>query len=272
MLNVSSSKPLKEATRTKGGSGDAGTPTVWGPVAAFIIVILTYVSQFLAPLIGMVYISIIGKEHAFSTISSEKLTPETWFVLVLAIEVLALSVLYAFLRARRITFWQGVGLRFREFRLSYLAYAALGFLCYLALTFGALLIIQHLPFLDTTQAQAIGFETSDISSTGLFFAFASLVILPPLAEEMIFRGFLFGSLRRTARFIWASILTSLFFGALHLMTGESGLLWIAAIDTFLLSLVLCYAREVTGNIWTSIFIHALKNSMAFLLLFKLSLF
>lgn len=269
MLNALSSK-FKKVPADK--AIDAGPVAMWGPVAAFLIVLLTYISQFLAPFFALGYIMLIGREQAFANESADTFTASTWFVFVLFVEVIAIGVLYAFLRARRIPFWKGVGMRLRDFRWRYLAYAFLGFLGYMALTFVFLLIAEHLPFLDADQKQAIGFDTANITSTGLLFAFASLVILPPIVEEMIFRGFLFGSLRGKWRFLWSALLTSVFFGGLHLMTAESGLLWIGAIDTFLLSMVLCYAREETGNIWTSIFIHAFKNGMAFALLFKQQLF
>lgn len=241
-------------------------------MAAFVIVLLTYASQFVAPFLALGYVMLVGQERAFANGGTDVLTPETWFVFVLLVEALALGVLYAFLRTRRMRFWEAVGLRLGAFRLKYLGYALAGFFAYLCLTVAFLFLAQHLPFLDTEQKQALGFETNNISTMGLLFAFASLVVLPPVVEEMIFRGFLFGSLRRKLRFIWTALMTSVLFGALHLMTGESGLLWIGAIDTFLLSMVLCYARETTGNIWTSIFIHAFKNGLAFMLLFKLQLF
>lgn len=244
---------------------------MWGPVAAFLIVLLTYVSQFVAPFLLAAYALLAGSDHTFTS-EAGKLTVETWFVFVLIVELLAIGVLFAFLRARRIPFGDGVGLRSRDFRLKYIGYAFLGFFSYVALTFIFLLIAQNVPFLNSDQKQAIGFETTGMTTTSLLFAFASLVILPPIAEEMIFRGFLFGSLRGKLRFLWSALLTSIFFGGLHLMTAEAGLLWIGAIDTFLLSLVLCYAREETGNIWTSIFVHGLKNGTAFLLLFKVQLF
>ena len=68
-----------------------------------------------------------------------------------------------------------------------------------------------------------------------------------------------------------TLVTSVIFGALHTLTGKDGLLWIAAIDTFALSLVLCYLREKTGNLYASMGVHAIKNGIAFLALFVLHL-
>ncbi|QQS19308.1 CPBP family intramembrane metalloprotease [Candidatus Saccharibacteria bacterium] len=126
-----------------------------------------------------------------------------------------------------------------------------------------------IPSLDVDQEQQIGFGTAH-SPTDLLLVFASLVILPPLTEEIVFRGFLFTSLRARNTFAASTLLTSLLFGVAHLQFGSGEpLLWIAAIDTFVLSLVLCSVREKSGSLWPAIFIHMFKNMVAFLFLFLL---
>jgi len=95
-------------------------------------------------------------------------------------------------------------------------------------------------------------------------------VLPPLAEETLFRGFLYTGLRKRWSFVWTTAMVSLLFASLHLFEGSGGLLWIAGIDTFLLSLVLCYLREKTGNLWAGIIIHILKNGLAFIFLYVLA--
>lgn len=69
--------------------------------------------------------------------------------------------------------------------------------------------------------------------------------------------------------LWpAVILTSLIFASAHLPEGGSaGPLYIAAIDTFVLSLVLIFLREKTGSLWAGITLHAAKNGIAFVYLF-----
>jgi len=51
-------------------------------------------------------------------------------------------------------------------------------------------------------------------------------------------------------------------------SGEP-LLWIAALDTFILSFVLIYLKEKTGSLWPPIGLHMLKNSLAFISIFIL---
>jgi membrane protease YdiL (CAAX protease family) len=126
------------------------------------------------------------------------------------------------------------------------------------------------PDLNVNQQQDIGFQR--VSGTGqLVVTFLSLVVLPPLAEETLFRGFLFTTFRRRMSFLLATLLTSTLFAIPHLLEsqGSQGLLWVAGIDTFVLSLVLCVLRERSNSLWPGILLHGLKNGIAFVSLFVL---
>lgn len=128
-----------------------------------------------------------------------------------------------------------------------------------------------IPGLDVDQKQHLGFDDVGGQSQ-LLMTFVALVILPPIAEELIFRGVLYSSLKKALRIGWAILITSLLFAVGHLPEGgPSGPLYIAAIDTFVLSLALIYLREKTGGLWASITLHAVKNGVAFVSLFVLHL-
>jgi membrane protease YdiL (CAAX protease family) len=68
-------------------------------------------------------------------------------------------------------------------------------------------------------------------------------------------------------FIRAALLTSALFAVPHLLEGNGSLLWIGGMDTFVLSLALCYLREKTGSLWAPVALHMLKNGVAYLALF-----
>lgn len=153
-----------------------------------------------------------------------------------------------------------------------LAYGAGSFIVYISAYVMLLQVVRLLiPGFDANQRQDIGFGDAS-GLVPLLLVFFALVVLAPVTEEILLRGFFFGSLRRRYRFIIAAIPTSLLFAALHLGGGEqgAGLLWVAAIDTFVLSMVLCYLREKTGRLWASILLHAIKNGIAFTALFILT--
>jgi len=121
------------------------------------------------------------------------------------------------------------------------------------------LAMSFLTFVDYDQVQDTGFTNMGAQSEYIL-AFIMLVVIAPIAEELLFRGYLFGKLRKYAP-LWISILiTSVLFGIVHLA-------WNVGLDVFALSIVLCLLRVVSGSLWPSIMLHMLKNSVAFYFLF-----
>ena len=118
---------------------------------------------------------------------------------------------------------------------------------------------NYAPSVDLDQAQDVGFN-SLTTSLDVLYAFLVIVIVAPIVEEVVFRGYLYGSLRPRLPWWGAAVIVSVLFGVVH---GQLNV----AIDTFFLSLVMCYLRERTGAIWSGIFVHALKNALAFYILF-----
>lgn len=130
------------------------------------------------------------------------------------------------------------------------------------LIFSSLMILlatQVLPWFDVNQVQNTGFGQLN-KSYEYILAFATLVVVVPIAEEILFRGYLYGKLKKFIPVWVAIIVTSLLFGVIH---GA----WNIIIDTFALSIMLCLLREITGNIWASILLHMVKNGIAFYILF-----
>ena len=89
------------------------------------------------------------------------------------------------------------------------------------------------------------------------------VIIAPIAEEVLFRGYLYGVVRRFAGRLPAMIVTSLLFAAMHLHLPS--MLGLAVLAT-----MLCLIYERTGSLWANIVVHATFNaiSIIMLLIFK----
>lgn len=262
MSNVSSERPT-EATPPK--------RYPWSPLAAIIIVLGSFA---VLPFIASAILAIIPGILRWDELQSQDwLTHSTTgnFLYVLFSEMLTIGVLIWFIRQRGASFTRTVALKRPKMR--DVGYAIGGILAYFTLFIAVFTLADTFLPINTDQEQAIGFERG-IHGIGLTLAFVSLVVLPPIAEEIIFRGFFYGTLRgHNVKMPMATFITSLLFGALHLFGAtEGGLLWIALIDTFVLSLVLCYMREKTGSIWAGIGVHALKNGFVFLNLFILQMF
>lgn len=133
-----------------------------------------------------------------------------------------------------------------------------GFLVYFFISIIILVVSSQLFQYDQDQVQELGY--TDLAGLEKIVAFAALVILTPIAEELIFRGFMFTGLRRRLPFWATALIVSGLFGLVH---GQ----WNVGLDVFALSLVSCYLRETTQNLWPSILLHMLKNGVAFCLLY-----
>jgi hypothetical protein len=135
-----------------------------------------------------------------------------------------------------------------------------GLIIYMILSSSLILLFAHLfTWVDIGQVQDTGFNHLNRYYEYIL-AFVTLVVIAPLAEEILFRGYLYGKLKTFVPFWAAMIAVSAIFGAIH---GA----WDLAIDVFALSMVLCVLRELTGSLWASILLHMTKNGIAFYILF-----
>ncbi|HEX3241193.1 MAG TPA: type II CAAX endopeptidase family protein [Solirubrobacterales bacterium] len=86
-----------------------------------------------------------------------------------------------------------------------------------------------------------------------------IVVAAPLAEEVCFRGYLFGGLREKLPAWGAALIAGVIFGGLHALTGIS-----AVPPLMAFGVILCLLYEKTGSIWPGIILHVLNNSVALL--------
>ena len=144
-----------------------------------------------------------------------------------------------------------------------LGLAPIGFVIYYV---GATLLTALLSlfsWFNADEAQSVGFDTNLFGADRLF-AFITIVVIAPIAEELIFRGWLYPKLRAHVGIVIAILATSLLFAFLH------GQLNVGA-DVLVLSAVMCLLREFTGTIYAGILLHMLKNALAFILVFVLQI-
>jgi membrane protease YdiL (CAAX protease family) len=237
----------------------------WKPwLGVLFIVVVYYAAQILAGVLLSVY---PGLRHWTDSQTLQWVNDSVGaqFVFVLLAEAFSIGAIYLFLKRYKLGF-ASIGLkkpRWKDLWGGLLA-VPVYFVFYLI----TVAVVTHfVPSLDINQKQEIGF--SNVSGAlPILLTFISLVILPPLAEEIMVRGFLYSTLKKAMPLIAAAIVTSAMFAGAHLPEGgAAGPLYIAALDTFVLSLVLIYLREKTGSLWASITLHACKNGVAFLALF-----
>jgi membrane protease YdiL (CAAX protease family) len=248
----------------KSSSSSSAQRWPWGPLSAVLIVIVAFlIAQLLGGLLIAFYPSIRhwGNGQANNWLNS---SVEAQFFYVVISESLTILILWLYLRHRATLKELGLD----KPRWYDPIYSVIAAVVYYIVYLIAVSAISAMVSINTNQQQNVGFN--NVAGAGaLIMTFISLVILPPIVEEITFRGVLYGGLRRRFNPLWAALATSCLFAVPHLLESDSGqgLLWIAGIDTFVLSLVLCYLRERTGRLWAGMGVHAIKNGVAFISLF-----
>lgn len=253
-MSTASSKPAEQ-------------PKPWVPWNPWWGVVFALIVFFAAQVVSGVIISIYpALKHWSNSHANDWLNNSVTaqFIYILLAESLTVGSVYLFLRHFKLKL-DAIGLK--KPRLIDPIYALAAAPVYFVLYLLSVGLISHFVHLNINEKQQIGFNSVH-GPAQMIMTFISLVVLPPLAEEIIVRGFIYSSLRKAMKVIPAALITSLLFASAHLPEGgAAGPLYIAAIDTFVLSLVLIYLREKTGSLWAGICLHALKNGIAFVALF-----
>lgn len=138
--------------------------------------------------------------------------------------------------------------------------APAGIVVYLILSAALVILVsKFFPDFNISQKQDVGFGGLN-QRYEMILAFVTLVVIAPVAEEVLMRGYLYGKLRQVIPRATAMIITAALFGALHMQ-------WNVAVDVFALSIVMTILREISGGIWVGILMHMMKNGLAFYILF-----
>ena len=140
---------------------------------------------------------------------------------------------------------------------SPLGVAASAYLFYIvtALVYSALV---HPHQKDVTRDLGFGHGTFGALVAGVL-----IIVAAPVSEEIFFRGFVFGGLRRRLSFPLAGLISAAIFGLFH-YTGAGSLTVVPQLA--FLGLALAWVYERTGSIYPTMAIHAFNNALAFALL------
>lgn len=99
-----------------------------------------------------------------------------------------------------------------------------------------------------------GLSAGEAGLWGLAFAVVSACLLAPLAEEVLYRGVLFRSLRNRLGLAAAAVLSSAVFALLHFYNGYG----LASVGIFGTACALLYAAR--GSLWSCIVLHMVYNA------------
>jgi membrane protease YdiL (CAAX protease family) len=169
--------------------------------------------------------------------------------LALQLSLIATALVAAHL-IRPIHAWQ-FGLRGTRF-LPAVGWAALGMVVFYLL---AAVWVALVGEPEQSTAEDVGADEGTLALIG---AGVMFVVIAPIAEEIFFRGFFYGSLRTRLPTAWAAIVCGVVFGLIHASTGVS-----AIPILIVLGIIFCLVRERTGSLYPCIGLHALNNTFAY---------
>jgi len=212
----------------------------------FIIVFLSIISAFLAGGI----ITWFGTSYAES---HQKIITFISFIVGQSLMVIPLII---FLKFKKRSFFHSV--RFKILEYSTIKSIILFSMGLIVLSDEADRIIQH--FIPTPEyVLDLNYLLKPDSFLGAILLFIAVVILAPLGEEIIFRGFLQQSLEKHWRDVTQAILfTALIFSLIHLNPY-----WFVQI--YFLGVILGFLAWKTKSIIAPLILHSLNNAMALLL-------
>jgi uncharacterized protein len=174
---------------------------------------------------------------------------------VLAVTLIAVAIAFA---TRSTPLPSALGeLGLRRFARSALGLAAVAYVAYLifAVIYNAFV---HPEQEDITRD--LGFDEGGV---GAFVAGALIVAAAPLSEEIFFRGFMFGGLRRRLPMWAAAVIAGAVFGLLH-YTGPDSIGVVPQLAV--LGVLLAWLYERTGSLWPPIILHVANNGLALIAL------
>ena len=143
--------------------------------------------------------------------------------------------------------WQTIGLAFVAFFTFLVALFPIGLI-------GAIFELGYIESgsNDTTvEMFSSGVEVGGITA---ILAFISVVILPPIVEEMFFRGVIHNTLRQRFGFWITTLVSSAIFGVVHIAP-------IAILHAFIMGVFLAWVYERYDSLWPPILIHIIRNGM-----------
>lgn len=184
--------------------------------------------------------------------------PESWgaFATMTVVSLVAFIAIPAVLMAVFLTRSPTKTLLLRAPRFDAVAMGAL-----LALTLHpanvaiGLLVQKIYPYSPDILAQLKGFESVLNSAPGLWAVILVLAVTPAICEEIAFRGFILSGMRHMGHKWVAILVTSVFFGAAHMILQQS-------LTACMVGMVLGYLAIQTGSLLPCIAYHLTHNTLS----------
>ena len=221
--------------------------------------------------IGMIMVTLLGTERMNQTM---------WTAVYSALSYIVAGLLIIFVPAKIVetqrknkkkveskSFWKDLGI-FGWLTWTDIGLAIAGVIVAVVLASALTGLFELFPWFNTSETQDVGFNFL-ANSLDRVIAYITLAVIAPIAEETIFRGWLYGKIRDKLNFLpeWGNIIISIF--VVSLLFGIVHMQWNVGVVVFSLSVVMCALREITGTIYAGILMHIIWNTIAFYQLYVL---
>jgi membrane protease YdiL (CAAX protease family) len=206
------------------------------------------VSEFLPPL--LIRAGVISSSEALS-MASGNFTAATFWLLIVS-DIVSVALIVALVLSFYKEKLSSLGFTTKQLPKA-LLYGVVGFVVAFSLAYIAGYPIEQHFGVDPTQ-QALS-QSATVSGL-LPLVILSGVIIAPIAEEIVFRGYLYKAFRDRFKPWYATIMSAALFSAVHLEP-------LAAVQLFVIGVVLAYVYEKTDNLMAPIALHVLNNAVAF---------
>jgi membrane protease YdiL (CAAX protease family) len=170
-------------------------------------------------------------------------------------ELILLIPLVYFLKTKKISYQE---LKLNKFKIGQaIKLIFFGFVAFMlinqAITFVSDYFSISIPGYGTQEQRLPLFGQDPLSIPVSFFI---LVLLAPLVEELLFRGFIYTKLRNSRKASSSIIISAAIFAGFHLEPE-------IFLPLFILGCIIGYIYEKSGSLWVPILFHLINNGLAF---------
>jgi membrane protease YdiL (CAAX protease family) len=179
------------------------------------------------------------------------------FIEVLFDAIAGLGLVWFYLRRYKVG-WKAVGWRgFNPWR-AIGTFAAILVIFLVGVSLLLALVSFLIPSFNANQTQTNDF-TGTVAQQHRLISIFALVIIPPIIEETVFRGFIFPAFAKKWGTWAGAIASSVLFGFAHLQANVS-------VYTFFLGLLLCFMYVRLKSVYPGMALHMLNNYLALMAL------
>lgn len=187
--------------------------------------------------------------------------PATTTVLAISAFTSLIGTLIVWLYTRGKGGWKALG--FVKPQAKYLVHVIPVYVAYFVVLIAALTAADaFVSGFDLDQEQDLGFDEV-LTPIDYIATFITLVVIAPLFEELLFRGFVFRGVAQRFGFWPSAIVVSGLFGLAH---GQFNV----GIDTFILGIGASWLVWRSNSLVPAILLHGLKNAVAYVTLFLIA--